>query len=371
MKITATERIDRINQKKATAANIAAVVEVFRQTENNKPADTVAAIVKRLGYSVAVEAVAELVNTVGDWDARIFPSVREWANGQTTAATHDELNTMGVYQPSEIHPVHINQLAEAMSKYQPEDETSEKELDTMKENENFPLIKNEVLQDASKRADDIRFFIQNGFMPTWAAEHRKESDEGLKRYSTEKRWAQYKAGLISREKAVEFASKRALKALDKDTADKLQTLDRVAAAPDLQFISISVEWVKNSYWGLNPHAEARTNTGVYEGRASGCGYDKESAALAEAFNRCDSILKELFTLKENSLNAGISDECKNTCTGRSNTPVCGYGAGYGAIPYFEGGVGSACFWEIFKKCGFGVGIHNTRRAAFYEVVKVG
>lgn len=48
---------------------------------------------------------------------------------------------------------------------------------------------------------------------------------------------------------MEFATKRALKAVEKDTAAKLARLDRVAAAPDLTFISISVDRVRSRTWG--------------------------------------------------------------------------------------------------------------------------
>ena len=330
MKITATERIEKINQKKATAANIAAVVEVYRQTRDNTPAETAAAIVNRLGYSVAVEAVAELVNTVGEWDARIFPSVREWAESQPT-----------------------------------EDSTKEEE-NTVKE---FTEIKKAVMEDAEQTAENRRFFILNGYMPTWAEEHHGDLDRGLKQYSTARRWEQYKAGEITREKAVELATKRALKEIEKDTAAKLARLDRVAAAPDLTFISISVDWVRSRTWGNNPHAEARTNTGTFSGTASGCGYDKESAAIAEALNQCDSVLKVLYTLKENGLRAGLSDKSKTAACGRSNGDICGYGAGHGAIPYFEGGVGSSCFWSILKKCGFSTSCHHGKHSDFYSVEK--
>ena len=174
----------------------------------------------------------------------------------------------------------------------------------------FTMIKAEVQQDSDKRKENTAFYIENGYFPTWAEEHHTEPERGLRQHSTARRWEQYKAGEITREKAVEFAIKRALKEIEKDTAAKLARLDRVAAAPDLTFISISVDWVRSRTWGNNPHAEARTNTGTFSGTASGCGYDKESTAIAEALNQCDSVLKVLYTLKENELLAGLSDKSK-------------------------------------------------------------
>jgi hypothetical protein len=247
------------------------------------------------------------------------------------------------------------------------EEPEQKEEETeMKE---FTMIEKRITEEAEKNTADTVFYIENGYFPTWAEEHRTDPDRGLKANSTETRWKQYQAGTISREKAVELATKRAQKEIEKKTAAKLAKLDRVANAPDLIFISVSVEWVRSRTWGHNPHVEVRTNTGTYTGTASGCGYDKESAAIADAFNKCDSILKALYQLKENGLRAGKTDESKTASCGRSNGDICGYGAGYGAIPYFEGGVGASCFWSILKNCGFSTSCHYAKHSNFYSIEK--
>lgn len=233
----------------------------------------------------------------------------------------------------------------------------------------FAMIEKRITEEAEKNTADTVFYIENGYFPTWAEEHRTDPDRGLKANSTETRWKQYQAGTISREKAVELATKRATKEIEKKTAAKLAKLDRVANAPDLTFISVSVDWVRSRTWGYNPHVEVRTNTGTYYGTASGCGYDKESAAIADAFNKCDSILKALYQLKENGLRAGKTDESKTASCGRSNGDICGYGAGYGATPYFEGGVGASCFWSILKKCGFSTSCHYAKHSNFYSIEK--
>lgn len=119
MKMNATEITARREQIKTTRANIKTVVNIYCETSDRTPAETVAAIVERLGYDTAREAIAEIVNTVGEWDGRIWPSSREWAATIETAATRDELEAKSIYQPAEIHPAHINQLAQAMSKYAP------------------------------------------------------------------------------------------------------------------------------------------------------------------------------------------------------------------------------------------------------------
>lgn len=249
------------------------------------------------------------------------------------------------------------------------EEPEQKEEETeMKE---FAMIEKRITEEAEKNTADTVFYIENGYFPTWAEEHRTDPDRGLKANSTETRWKQYQAGTITREKAVELATKRATKEIEKKTAAKLAKLDRVANAPDLTFISVSIDWVRSRTWGYNPHVEVRTNTGIYYGTASGCGYDKESAAIAGAFNKCDSILKALYQLKEEGLRAGLSDKSKTAACGRSNGNICGYGAGYGAIPYFEGGVGASCFWSILKKCGFSTSCHHGKHSDFYSVSKEG
>lgn len=233
----------------------------------------------------------------------------------------------------------------------------------------YKNIKNEVITDSETRKTDTAFYILNGYMPTWAAEYHGNLDRGLRQYSTATRWEQYKNGRITREKAVEFATARAFREIDKKTAAQLAQLDRVAAAPTLSYLSISVDWVRSHTGGYNPHAEAMSNAGIFVGTASGCGYDKESAAVARVLNQCDSILQILYTYKENALAAGESDEDKMASCGRSNGSIIGYGAGYGAIPYFEGGVGVSCFWSILKKCGFEVRGHHGKYSNFYTIEK--
>ena len=71
--------------------------------------------------------------------------------------------------------------------------------------------------------------------------------------------------------------------------NRLEAADK---AGKLLEIRISVNWTKSRIWGSNPHAECRlcfedaeygTRSAFSEGRASGCGYDKRSAAVQEAF----------------------------------------------------------------------------------------
>lgn len=204
-------------------------------------------------------------------------------------------------------------------------------------------------------------FIKNGIS--------EDADRGIRRYSTETRWNQYKAGEITREKAVYYAAKRAAKKIEKETAAKIAHLEKVAAAPDISFIRVSVEWSRSSY-GSNPRCEVWTGSGEYYGRAGGWGYDKESAAVATAFNSSNEILKVLYTLKETALAAGGDDFSKSACTHVDNRNIIGYGSGYSVIPYFEGGVGVSCFWSILKKAGFEVRGEHGKKYDVYRLEKV-
>jgi len=230
--------------------------------------------------------------------------------------------------------------------------------------EDYTNIKKEVIKAADKQENSTLFYVRHGYMPTWAPEHcGTDPDRGLEQYSTPYRWRQYKKGEITRDKAVEMAIKRVMRETGKRTAKQLQHLDDIATVADLTFISVSVEWTRSRTWGYNPHAEVRTNTGRYTGTASGCGYDKESAAVASALNECSGVLKILYDAEEKALETRTFEKME---AGK----ILGYGAGYGVIPRFEGGVGVSCFWNIFEKCGFKlVSEHHGKHSDFYELEK--
>ena len=113
-------------------------------------------------------------------------------------------------------------------------------------------------------------------------------------------------------------------------------------------ILINIEWKKSRTWGKNPHATVKVfynnkQKEIFTGSASGCGYDKRSAATAEAFNKCE-LLKALLYKAEN-------ERLKK----QSKTPrrdYIGYGSGYGSLPYFEGGVGFRSHEDILNNLKF-------------------
>ena len=240
----------------------------------------------------------------------------------------------------------------------------------------FEQLNNAIVAEATEEKAKKRFYIENGFCESWSEEHRTHSDEGIKRYCTARRWEQYHAGEISREKIVELTAARMEKQEDKHTAERLAKLERVAAAPDLQSVSISVEWKRNPTWGYNPTATVTVHAGnewkQYTGTASGCGYDKRTAAVGAALNQSRAVLKMLYTAKEKALSEFTAEQIAQTRKHgvESNANFIHYGAGYGVLPYFEGGVGMNSFRGVFEACGFKCTADTgTKTSDFYHFEK--
>lgn len=120
----------------------------------------------------------------------------------------------------------------------------------------------------------------------------------------------------------------------KAAADRMEKV-RTAEGYDLpETINISVEWKRSSTWGYNPTATVTADHRRTTGTASGCGYDKESAAIASAFNQHPEIMRIIYEYAE---------------TGQAFP----YGIHtWAGVPSFDGGCGVSVFYEIFKVCGY-------------------
>ena len=111
-------------------------------------------------------------------------------------------------------------------------------------------------------------------------------------------------------------------------------LDAAEAAGDVTTINISVEWKKSRTWGANPTATVYGSGSYSTGYASGCGYDKESAAIASAFNDNPEIMRILY---EHAEKGGAFP----------------YGVtSWAGVPSFDGGCGVSVFYNIFDACGY-------------------
>lgn len=168
----------------------------------------------------------------------------------------------------------------------------------------------------------------------------------LRNLLTTRRWNQLADQEITFDQARAFAFIRLEKVIKKANRDFITNLNWVELATPATAAGIAIEWKPNrTYGNRSPHAEVNIGHGVtYTGSASGAGYDRESAALAAAFNKSPEILRILYDTKEEKL--GKLGRCV------SNDEVLGYGVGNHARPEFQGGVGVNAFRDIFAACGY-------------------
>jgi hypothetical protein len=120
-------------------------------------------------------------------------------------------------------------------------------------------------------------------------------------------------------------------------------VEAVKAQPELESLTITIEWRKSRMWGWNPYAtgEAITKEGyrmVGMAKASGCGYCKRSTVIADLFNQF--LRHKLYDQKV------ISGLCKSKPYGIRLREV-----GKNWLSYFEGGIGEDCYSDISKAIG--------------------
>ena len=211
----------------------------------------------------------------------------------------------------------------------------------------FNNIRKAIEAEYSNRAEAKKASIINGYIDPDVPQYNKP-DYYLLQYLTDTRREAYEAGRITREKAIEYATARALREVEKDKAEEIGKLISVEAAGELIEATITIEWKRSATWGHNPTAELRycfkrgdgEQWGHIDGSSvGGCGYDKESTAAAQVLNQCPEALKPLYAAKD----AHMSE---------NSHKAIGYGAGYAARPYFEGGVGISCFRSIYENLGY-------------------
>ncbi len=144
---------------------------------------------------------------------------------------------------------------------------------------------------------------------------------------------------------IERKQKFIYKAIEREVS-KINT---IANAGELIDIKINIEWKNSRMWGANPSAECwvsfknkdgeRDGYMVTSGSIGGCGYDKQSTAVANCLNQVNEVLKPLYLLRNKDSNLALRE-------------LLGYGSGYGILPRIEGGVGVSCYPEIFSKIGY-------------------
>lgn len=139
----------------------------------------------------------------------------------------------------------------------------------------------------------------------------------------------------------------------KETTRRANRLAAAKSAHDVDEFTVTVEWVKSRTWGENPHATVYGRNSITKDFASGCGYDKESAAIAGAFNDNPEVMRILYKHLENNGN---------------DFP---YGVHvYGGLVTFDGGCGVSTFYNIFDACGYEFKqVVNGANCAAYKITK--
>jgi len=205
----------------------------------------------------------------------------------------------------------------------------------MKYNKIIALIKRE----GQKAKSDFRKAIATADRDSWL----------IRNNLTTKKWNDFQAKKITLANARKMAFDRYIRELDKQTSKKIEKILSWENHADVISLSIHVEWSKQ----YNATAtvlivDDKGNAHTYTGRAGGYGYDKLTSAIASAINNDSSLRGMLCDVKEKALRKGAKMPGK---WNDDNREIIHYGAGYGAIPYFEGGVGQSSMWGVFEKIG--------------------
>lgn len=215
------------------------------------------------------------------------------------------------------------------------------------------LVEKENAKELKTAMDNLKKQDKNDIISLWYYKNKL----------TNKQYNKYVNDELTDEQIKEILKNKITKEYEQKQKKAIKKIDTIKEANEkVQTINISINWVRNSTWGYNPHATITTNLStITEGKASGCGYDKESASIAEALDKNNDILKLLYIAKNK----------KMTFKNNNNHDLLGYGSGYGVLPYFEGGVGASSLMDIFKNLGYNVREYHTDKSDFYTITKKG
>ena len=133
----------------------------------------------------------------------------------------------------------------------------------------------------------------------------------------------------------------------------LAKLNDAMKADDPNDITITVNWNRSRTWGMNPSVVVSAGSETTEGSASGCGYDKESAAVASAMNKNASIRKLWCSFAEGGFKFPYSMVCGD------DSP----------IPYMDGGCGMSCVRAVFEALGYEWYEHHGKAFDYYRATK--
>lgn len=181
--------------------------------------------------------------------------------------------------------------------------------------------------------------------------YKKVEDIGYYGRMTDAQYSALKSGNLKKyRKMIDNAIVRETAKLESKKAEFSANCEEFKRNGKLLNLSISVSWTVSRTWGYIPHAEVRAEYEheVYraEGTASGCGYDKESAAVASALNE----IMYPFFMRNYKKFADLKT----------------YGVCQSWLS-FEGGVGMSSFTRAFKDLGYDVIEYHGKMSDFYTI----
>lgn len=155
-------------------------------------------------------------------------------------------------------------------------------------------------------------------------------------------------------KIIEKITNKRKREINREIEKRFARLREVEEAEAPAAVSIVVEWHKSQTWGMNPRARVAAERVSTYGSASGCGYDKMSKAIANAFNANPEILKILYDHAE----AGGAFPYSVTV--------------WAGLPSFDGSCGVSCFYSIFEACGYTFRqVTSWKMFDVYEITRAG
>jgi hypothetical protein len=141
----------------------------------------------------------------------------------------------------------------------------------------------------------------------------------------------------------------------------VEHMNNIANANEITEVRISVEWKKSRTWGNCPTAtvevfskdsEGYSNRDEYITKASGCGYDKESSVVGQAFNQSEILLKIAYDAIEKDIDSkpyGLNE--------------------YESGVSFGQGVGMSCYRNMAKYFGLEWDEQHGNTWDFYKLTK--
>ena len=129
---------------------------------------------------------------------------------------------------------------------------------------------------------------------------------------------------------------------------EINELNKIFNSGTIEEISVSIEWKASKMWGANPTATVKIFGTEFErlnsGSVSGCGYDKESTAFADAINQSKAFRKMLFENSEKI--AGKYGHSNGKFNGGVGT--YGYYSSFEALGYKMSKVGSGKWFDVYN-----------------------